>query len=338
MTPSISIIIPNWNNANLIGHTLESVSAQTYSDWECIIVDDRSDDNSLSAINSFIAKDSRIRLIKRDRSPKGASTCRNIGASQANGDWLIFLDSDDLLAPHCLETRLQTASKHENDDFFVYPIDSFSSNPKVRRPYYQEFDKKLLQLDPFLLYLSARGPFQTTCFFWKTSFFNKINGFDEAFPRAQDAEISLRAFYEGNYKLFTNLPADCHYRNDPQTNRKSDSADAIKEKRRQQLVGLKLYSNLSYAYLIKACEDTPETSHDYWQMFQMQANQAEGFFRHSNYWTAGYFQYLFNFHQRNGITLLKMARLLCGFVANKGFLRACMRQLKHNLSPDKDAS
>lgn len=326
VTPLISIIIPNWNNADLIGQTLDSIISQTYTNWECIIVDDVSDDNSKEIVEAY--NHPKIEYIERNRSPKGASTCRNIGAARAKGDYLIFLDSDDLLAPHCLETRHQSAKKHPDFDFYIYPVDSFSSDPSIRHEYYREFDKELYKIDPFLLYLSSRGPFQTTCFFWKSSFFNKIGGFNEAFPRAQDAEISLRAFYDGKNKLFLDFQADCHYRNDPKSNRKSDDAALQKQKKEKQLIGLKLYSTTSYDYTIKASQHHPENKSLYWQMFQMQPHNAKGFFKQNNYWLIGYFKYLFHLRQLKGINLQTMTGLLFSFISNKAFVRAKIKSFK----------
>src|SRR5688500_14327273 len=76
--PLVSIIIPNFNRVHLIGETLDSLLRQSYSNWEAIVVDDRSTDTSLLVIEEYVKKDSRIRFFIRSREPKGAPTCRNI--------------------------------------------------------------------------------------------------------------------------------------------------------------------------------------------------------------------------------------------------------------------
>ena len=111
MEISVSVITPNFNRANTLPGTIESVIAQTCDHWEMIIVDDGSTDESFSIISGFAECDSRIKAFKRHRMPKGPSTCRNIGAEKAAGKYLVFLDSDDLLAEHCLSQRIEMMQK-----------------------------------------------------------------------------------------------------------------------------------------------------------------------------------------------------------------------------------
>lgn len=94
----ISIIIPVYNREKLILRTLKSVKAQSFNNWECLIVDDGSTDYTIQNIERFIGNDERFRLYSRPvDSPKGASSCRNYGITLSNGDLIQFLDSDDLL-------------------------------------------------------------------------------------------------------------------------------------------------------------------------------------------------------------------------------------------------
>ena len=91
--PLISIIIPTYNRAHLISETLESILAQTYTNWECIIVDDASTDNTVEIIDKFIKKDNRFTLyIRPNDLPKGASSCRNLGIKNNNGKYVLFSD------------------------------------------------------------------------------------------------------------------------------------------------------------------------------------------------------------------------------------------------------
>jgi glycosyltransferase involved in cell wall biosynthesis len=104
----VSIIIPVYNRQELINHTLDSVRKQTYKNLECIIIDDGSTDNIADVVEVFCNKDSRINFISRSNSQiKGANTCRNIGLSLAKGEYIKWLDSDDILAPDCLEKQLR---------------------------------------------------------------------------------------------------------------------------------------------------------------------------------------------------------------------------------------
>lgn len=114
MKDKISVIIPTYNRAHIIKDALESVLMQTYSNWECIIIDDGSTDNSEKIINEFITKDLRFKFIRRPLSRnKGAATCRNIGLENTTGDYIQFLDSDDLLAKDKFQVQIEFL-KNEN--------------------------------------------------------------------------------------------------------------------------------------------------------------------------------------------------------------------------------
>lgn len=117
--PLVSIIIPVYNRENLIRETLDSVLAQSYQNWECIIVDDGSIDNTFAVIDGYCKKDKRFRFYIRDREPKGAPTCRNIGLENSIGEFEIFLDSDDILFSHALKKRMEFISKNPKLDFCV---------------------------------------------------------------------------------------------------------------------------------------------------------------------------------------------------------------------------
>lgn len=94
--PLISIITPLFNSEKYIGETIQSVINQTYERWEMIIVDDCSTDESRDIVKSYQQKDSRIKLIESDENFGGAARPRNTGLHYANGEYVAFLDSDDV--------------------------------------------------------------------------------------------------------------------------------------------------------------------------------------------------------------------------------------------------
>lgn len=105
--PKVSIIIPTYNRAHLIKQTLKSVQAQTFSSWECLIIDDGSTDDTQYVLKTFLEEDERIKYFKRDLThQKGPSGCRNQGLDLAKGEFLIFFDSDDIVHPRVLEICL----------------------------------------------------------------------------------------------------------------------------------------------------------------------------------------------------------------------------------------
>ncbi len=103
----ISIVIATYNRADLIGETIESVQRQTYSNWECIIVDDGSFDNTREVVENYEKADPRIKYFMRpSEKPKGPNGSRNYGIENAKGAFIMSLDSDDLLLPQYLELKV----------------------------------------------------------------------------------------------------------------------------------------------------------------------------------------------------------------------------------------
>ena len=94
--PQLSVIIPCYNNGPLLSEMINCILRQTYDDWELIVVDDGSTDDTPAIVGNFAANDSRIRLVQRDREPKGSATCRNIGFDHSRGRYIKHLDADDL--------------------------------------------------------------------------------------------------------------------------------------------------------------------------------------------------------------------------------------------------
>ena len=139
--PLVSIIIPNFNRAHLIEETLISITKQTYTNWECLVVDDGSSDNSLEILNNFSRKNNQFTVLERpEEHLSGGNGARNYGLIKATGDYIIFFDSDDLMTPdhvqlkieHLLESKVdyviaKTKYLNDNDDFLerYYTFDKF---------------------------------------------------------------------------------------------------------------------------------------------------------------------------------------------------------------------
>ena len=105
MNELVSIITPSYNTANFIGKTIESVQSQTYENWEMIIVDDCSTDNTDDVIVSYLS-DKRIKYIK-NKENSGAAVSRNRALREAKGKWIAFLDSDDLWSTEKLKRQIR---------------------------------------------------------------------------------------------------------------------------------------------------------------------------------------------------------------------------------------
>lgn len=109
MSDLISIIMPSYNTESYIADSIRSVIAQTYQNWELIIVDDCSTDRTIEIIETF--DDPRIILLK-NKTNSGAALSRNYALREAKGEWIAFLDSDDLWLPDKLEKQLEFMKSH----------------------------------------------------------------------------------------------------------------------------------------------------------------------------------------------------------------------------------
>ena len=100
--PVVSIVIPAFNRSEVIRRSLDSVMRQTYTDWECIVVDDGSTDETISIVDEYIGKDNRFSCVANSRK-KGAQGARNEGIVHARGEWILLFDSDDSMHHDYLE-------------------------------------------------------------------------------------------------------------------------------------------------------------------------------------------------------------------------------------------
>lgn len=117
----LTIAMPVFNNPRCVRIMIDSIVANTFKDWELLLVDDGSEEETLSLLSQYESVDKRIKLIQRTDQPKGAQTCRNIGLREAKGEYIIFFDSDDYVTADCLETRVNAIASKPELDFMVFP-------------------------------------------------------------------------------------------------------------------------------------------------------------------------------------------------------------------------
>jgi len=145
----ISIITPSYNSKRFIKATIESVLSQTYENWEMIIVDDVSPDDSNEIIEEYCKQDSRIKLIKLEKN-SGPAVARNRAIEEAKGRYIAFLDADDLWLPEKLEQQLSFMK--ENNLSFTYSayklIDEKDSDLGVFIPPMQASYSSILKTNP----------------------------------------------------------------------------------------------------------------------------------------------------------------------------------------------
>lgn len=143
----VSIIMPSWNTENYIAESIQSVINQTYENWELIIVDDCSTDNTDEVVKAF--DDQRIKYLKNEKN-SGAALTRNRALKEAKGEWIAFLDSDDLWVPKKLEHQINfmkekgcnlSFTEYEKIDEESKPLNIYVSGPdKVNKRKMYNYD------------------------------------------------------------------------------------------------------------------------------------------------------------------------------------------------------
>jgi len=205
--PKFSIVIPAHNRSDLFSPLVDSLLAQSFADWEAVVVDDGSATDHFAAIQHSCARDGRIRLIRRADTASGAPASRNRGFREARGELIVFLDSDDALAPESLAERARAMDAHPAIDFGVFLCRLFRHTPG---------DMDLLHSgatdrDDLTRYLLLDIPWQTTGPTWRRAALERLGPWIEDLPSWQDWEFHIRALRRGfRYARF--LGGLCHWR------------------------------------------------------------------------------------------------------------------------------
>lgn len=205
--PLVSVVIPVKGREPLVRAALDSIRAQSHSNWEAVVADDGSAEQTLNMLQRLSAEDSRIRLIQRTALPAGAPACRNRGFKASRGELVIYLDSDDLLAPHCLAQRVRAMAEHPEIQAAIFPSELFDKTPGDLKRYWNAFTPEN-DLDRIL---RADTPWQTAGPIWRRAAIERIGGWDESAMSWQDWELAVRFLITGMPYLKVPRP-DHHYR------------------------------------------------------------------------------------------------------------------------------
>jgi glycosyltransferase involved in cell wall biosynthesis len=188
MKPIVSIITPSFNRADIVAETADSIFRQTYPYWEWVVVDDGSSDETAGLFEQWCREDKRVHFFHRDREPKGACACRNLAIEKSSGEYLIFLDTDDLLASFCLEQRVQAMQQNPEADFIIFPMLMFKNKPDDLKLLWN-IDKPINEIDRLLW---GDAVCQGTGTIWKKHRFLALGAWREHLMLWQDVELHLR--------------------------------------------------------------------------------------------------------------------------------------------------
>lgn len=251
MSPQISVIIPTFNRAGIIGQTLESLIGQTFVDWECLVVDDRSQDDTDLVVSRFIDKDARFKYFKRpENSPKGANCCRNIGFANSKGDFVMWFDSDDLMRPEKLEVQLDVLLKDDKIDFSVARYANFDEKNTISKE--PAFDKnRSRNLD--LVHFIDNSVFWGTIDFLCRRDVLKDVVFNEKLQSGQDYNFFVRVLLKRPTGIFIDRELSLR-RMHPQSIQNEQSADSLKRLRNKFFI---------YWFTFDDCRHADSTTRSY---------------------------------------------------------------------------
>lgn len=209
----VSIIIPLFNTEKWIGEMVDSILDQTYTNWELLIVDDGSTDNSSKVVERY--QDERINLLHRDRLPKGAPTCRNIGLENSQGKYVVFIDSDDLLLPHAIEQRVKAIEEGDNYDFAIGGCKAFVQGESIDEALRKgRYTYGLFNGNPLSLLLKSRYPFIVcTNIYKRESLLANNIKWEEEIKVFQDFTFNFKVLNKGlTYNIVNPFAVDYLYR------------------------------------------------------------------------------------------------------------------------------
>lgn len=211
-SPKLSIVMPVFNHPEETRVMVDSILAGSLADWELLAVDDGSEASTLQLLEEYAGRDSRIRLIHRDRLPKGAPTCRNIGLDRAAGEFLVFFDSDDYVTPHCLETRVKSIEARPELDFMVFPSGTYNDAGFHPEPglytygypiYADDLEHFARRLLPFVVWNNI----------YRTERLRRSQvRWDENLLSLQDADFNVSTILAGMRYGYASTPPDYGYR------------------------------------------------------------------------------------------------------------------------------
>lgn len=193
MSPLVSIILPVYNAENYLDFTIKSVISQTYQNWDLIIVDDGSSDNSLNISKNFAKKDERIRVIY-DGVNKKLPYRLNQLIDLSNGEFIARMDADDIMHPNRLEKQIEFLKNNENYDLVSTGLISIDNKNNVKG--FRGVDKTYTDFSkPKLSY-----PIVHPSVLARRTWYQR-NRYSENYPRAEDFDLWTRSIINKDFKM-----------------------------------------------------------------------------------------------------------------------------------------
>jgi glycosyltransferase involved in cell wall biosynthesis len=196
MSKLISVIVPCYNQAQFLDETLQSILNQTYSNWECIIVNDGSPDNTEEIAQKWKIKDTRFSYVKKENG--GLSSARNKGLEVAKGDFIQFLDSDDLLVATKFEQSIMEI-ENENADIVITNFLRFKKDLNHQKKAFCKLEEQTFSFDTILLFWDVKFSIPIHCGLFSAKIINEIR-FNEKLKAKEDWMFWID-FFRSNPKV-----------------------------------------------------------------------------------------------------------------------------------------
>lgn len=242
--PLVSIIIPTFNRAHLIVETLDSVLAQTYSNWECIVVDDGSTDNTEAIVMNYVEKDARFQYHPRPEKYKsGGNGARNYGFELSKGEYVNWFDSDDIMLSNFLSDKIFFV----NQGYDLIILNGSYVDEKLKFIKEIPFNFKSNIFKEYLLWKDLN--ILTPSILFKKSFIQKFDLFNVDIIRGQETELFSRIFFTLNNEQFKIESKITFLYRQHQSTKTSNSNYFIKEFKESQ--AFIYYNNLLRSFKIK---------------------------------------------------------------------------------------
>lgn len=225
----VSVIVPCYNYAHYLGEALDSVLAQMYSDWECIIVNDGSPDNTEEVALKYCNKDRRFKYLYKENG--GHSSARNFGIRNSSGQYILPLDADDIISDCYIDKAVEILEKDNNVKVVAGQIQFFGTEDE--KQILPSYDFRSLLLMSFI---------SVSCVYRREDY-DRTNGYDETMLGFEDWDFWINVLKDGGEVI--ELPQICLYYRKKE---KSVFKDVLKDKKRIFKDLLKLYNNHAESY------------------------------------------------------------------------------------------
>lgn len=223
----VSIIIPTYNRAHIVTETLKSVKNQIYKNWECIIIDDGSIDNTVEVIKKYIASDPRFKFISRKKyQKKGAASCRNIGLELCSGKFIQFLDSDDIIANDKLKKQVELLSKKKSLTFSICKWGRISNSGEKKTTHHKmpTYFSTFRPIELLNVFGNCATYLPLHSFLFHKKLINKAGYWNEKLTNNDDGEFITRICLESEGMFF--VPETIVYYRTGEQNRLSNLNDS----------------------------------------------------------------------------------------------------------------